>query len=96
MNFKKYEKELNKAGYFISTDMIANSRGDIVGQMDPYGSFHSSDDTLIKIVCEPFKEEKKPKSKKKKVSNFLKRARTKKGHFKSDDPSTPDIDEAWE
>ena len=24
------------------------------------------------------------------------RARTKTGHFKSDDPSTPDIDEAWE
>ena len=26
----------------------------------------------------------------------VKRARTKKGHYKSDDPSTPDINEAWE
>ena len=25
-----------------------------------------------------------------------KRARTKSGHFKADDPSTPDVNEAWE
>ena len=51
MIFKKYEKELNKAGYFISTDQIVNSRGDVVGQMDPYGSFLSSDDDLMVLIC---------------------------------------------
>ena len=25
-----------------------------------------------------------------------KRARTKSGHYRADDPSTPDVDEAWE
>ena len=51
MSFKKYEKELNKAGYFISTDQIVNSRGDVVGQMDPYGSFLSNDDDLMALIC---------------------------------------------
>ena len=51
MIFKKYEKELNKSGYFISTDQIVNSRGDVMGQMDPYGSFLSSDDALMVLIC---------------------------------------------
>jgi hypothetical protein len=51
MIFKKYEKELNKAGYFISTDQVVNSRGDVMGQMDPYGSFLSSDDDLMVLIC---------------------------------------------
>ena len=52
MNFKKYEKELNKAGYFISGDQVADSRGDVVGQMDPYGEFHYSDDVMARVLCE--------------------------------------------
>ena len=95
MNFKKYEKELNKAGYFIHGDMVANSRGDVVGQMDPYGEFHYSDEAMALIICTAMRREQEvpakvaPKKKKK-------RARDEDGHFKADDPSTPDVNEAWE
>jgi hypothetical protein len=39
------------------------------------------------------KEEKKPAAKKKVTKK--KRARTKDGHYKADDPSTPDVNEAY-
>ena len=57
MNFKKYEKELNKAGYFISADQVTNTRGDVVGQMDPYGEFHYSDETVAFVICEAVQAE---------------------------------------
>jgi hypothetical protein len=95
MDFKKYEKELNKAGYTISGDMVSNSRGDVVGQMDPYGEFHYSDDEMAKVICDAMQvEEEKPV--KKKTVTKKKRARDEDGHFKADDPSTPDVNEAWE
>lgn len=93
MDLIKFEKELNKAGYIISGDMVANHRGDVVGQMDPYGMFHCSDETVWKILAaEPEVEvvvEKKPAKKKK-------RAHNEDGSFKADDKSTPDVNEAWE
>jgi len=99
MDFKKYEKELNAANYFISGDMVSNSRGDVVGQMDPYGEFHYSDDEMAKVICKAMQaEEAKPvvKAEPKKVATKKKkRARDEEGHFKADDPSTPDINEAW-
>lgn len=98
MNLKKYEKELNKAGYFISADMVSNSRGDVVGQMDPYGEFHYSDDEMAKVICKAMQaEEAKPvvKAEPKKATKKKKRARDEEGHFKADDPSTPDVNEAW-
>ena len=98
MIFKKYEKELNKAGYFISTDQIVNSRGDVVGQMDPYGSFLSSDDVLMVLICKAAQaeEEEAKKPVKKIVATKKKRARDEDGAFKADDPDTPDVNEAWE
>ena len=97
MDFKKYEKELNKAGYFIAADQVTNSRGDVVGQMDPYGEFHYSDDVMASVICKAMRAEvaeaevaKVAKAKK------AKRARDEDGHFKADDPSTPDVNEAWE
>lgn len=95
MDFKKYEKELNKAGYTIFGDMVSNSRGDVVGQMDPYGAFHYSDDEMAKIICEAMRAEEEKPVKKKTVTK-KKRARDEDGHFKADDPSTPDVNEAWE
>ena len=83
MNFKKYEKELNKAGYYISGDMIANSRGDVAAQMDPYGDFiRDAMRAEVEVKVEPKKKKK--------------RARTEDGYFKADDKSTPDVNEAWE
>lgn len=98
MNFKKYEKELNKAGYYISADMIANVRGDVVGQMDPYGEFHYSDDVMAKVICDAMRaEEEKPVKKevKKVVKKKYVRSRDEDGHFVADNPETLDINEAW-
>ena len=98
MNFKKYEKELNKAGYTVSGDMVANARGDVVGQMDPYGEFHYSDDGLVLVILAAIRvEEKKPAKKPvSKAAPKKKRARDENGHFRADDPSTPAVNEAWE
>ena len=103
MIFKNYEKELNKAGYFISADQIVNVRGDVMGQMDPYGMFQSSDNELMVLICKAaqaeaqaeMKAEEKAKKPVKKVV-AKKRARDEEGHFRADDPSTPDVNEAWE
>ena len=100
MDLKKYEKELNAAGYTISGDMVANSRGDVVGQMDPYGEFHYSDAEMAKVICKAMQaEEAKPVAKaetKKVVTTKKKRARDEDGLFKADNPDTPDVNEAWE
>tara|TARA_R110000822_G_scaffold135346_1_gene272927 strand:- start:222 stop:506 length:285 start_codon:yes stop_codon:yes gene_type:complete len=93
MNFKKYEKELNKAGYYISGDMIANSRGDVAAQIDPYGDFHCNDDVVAKVIRDAMRAEVEVKVEPKKKK---KRARTEDGYFKADDKSTPDVNEAWE
>jgi meiotically up-regulated gene 157 (Mug157) protein len=95
MDFKKYEKELKKAGYIISGDMVSNSRGDVVGQMDPYGAFHCSDHEMAKVICAAMQaEEETPVTKK--TTTKKKRAHDEDGHFKADDPSTTDLNEAWE
>ena len=106
MDFKKYEKELNKAGYIISGDMVANSRGDVVGQMDPYGEFHDSDKAMAFVICEAAQAEmmeaivKVEKENKPVLAKLAKpkkkRAHNEDGSFKADDKSTPDVNEAWE
>ena len=89
MDLKKFEKELNKAGYFISTDQVVTARGDVVGQMDPYSTFLCDVDEVCAILSATPVKIKKP-------AKVLKRARTEDGHFKADDKSTPDVNEAWE
>lgn len=102
MDFKKYEKELNKAGYFISGDMVSNSRGDVVGQMDPYGEFHYSCDIMAKVICAVMQDEmarvveEENKEVLAKLAKPKKRAHNKDGSFKADDKTTPDVNEAWE
>ena len=96
MDFKKYEKELNKAGYIISGDQVANSRGDVVGQMDPYGEFHYSDDVMAKVICEAMQAEEAKPVLAKLAKPKKKRAHNEDGSFKADDKSTPDVNEAWE
>ena len=48
----KVSKELKEAGYLIAGDQVTNLRGDVVGQMDPYGTFLSKDDVLLAIIEE--------------------------------------------
>jgi len=97
MMFKEHEKELNKKGYFFTADQIVNKRGDVLASMNPYGEFDCKDDDLMVAICDCERSaaesvkvvEKKPAKKKK-------RARDEDGHFKADDPTTPDVNEAWE
>ena len=81
MKIKIAEKDLKKVGYTATADQIVNSRGDVVGQMDPYGDFQTTDEFLLGLLNKPAAP---------------KRARNAKGHLIADDPSTPDINEAWE
>lgn len=93
IDLKTFEKELNKAGYFVSADQVVTSRGDVVGQMDPYGDFVCKEEAVMDILSKPAVKEQAPK---KVVAKKAKRARTEDGHYKADDLSTPDINEAWE
>lgn len=73
----------------LSDEKIINHRGDVVGFFDQYGDFHSKDEHLVELV-EGFLNFEEPKPVK------PKRARKKDGTYKADDPSTPDVNEAWE
>lgn len=98
MMFKEHEKELNKKGYFFTADQIVTERGDVVASMNPYGEFDCKDNDLMVAICNCERAEAEAAAKKpvKKVEVKKKRARDEDGHFKADDPSTPDVNEAWE
>ena len=98
IDLKTFEKELNKAGYFVSADQVSTGRGDVVGQMDPYGDFICKEEAVMDILSKPAVKEPAPKkvAPKKVSAKKTKRARTEEGYFKADDPSTPDVNEAWE
>lgn len=95
MILKKFEKRLAVFGYFIKGPHVVNFRGDVVGSMNPYGGFESKDAKFLDALtkCMAVEEEEKPA---KKAPAKKKRARTQKGKFIADDPSTPDVNEAWE
>ena len=95
MNISKHKDALMKIGYGISRDQVINSRGDVVGQCDPYGGFICDVKEIMDIVCPPKKV--KPNtnlSAKPKKKKYV-RARDEDGHFVADDPETLDINEAW-
>ena len=54
-----------------------------------------NDDGIYQIVFGPDPDIEDAERKVAELSGSTKRARTKKGHYKSDDPSTPDINEAY-
>ena len=98
MNLAKHRDALMKIGYGISADQVINSRGDVMGQCDPYGGFVCSVKEIMDIVCPPKKV--KPNTDlsqpaKKKAKKKYVRARDEEGHFVADDPETLDINEAW-
>jgi hypothetical protein len=99
MDLNKHKDALSKIGYGVSADQVINSRGDVMGQCDPYGGFICDVKEIMDIVCAP-KEVKPnidlsqaPKVAKKKKKYV--RARDEDGHFVADDPETLDINEAW-
>ena len=60
-----------------------------------YFVMKKSDDGIYQIVFGPDPDIEDAERKVAELSGSTKRARTKKGHYKSDDPSTPDINEAY-
>ena len=95
---EKFKRCFVAMGFDFRGNAIINIRGDVMGEFDGHGTFHSKDEYLRGMVkdflrvpddvVEEVKEEKKPKAKKK-------RAHNEDGTFKADDPSTPE-NEAWE
>lgn len=83
--FDIYKKELAKLGYVVYNSQVTTGRGDVVASLDPYGGVETKDEEILKLLSSPPKKDKKPK-----------RARTKRGTYKADDPSTPDVNEAYE
>jgi hypothetical protein len=60
-----------------------------------YFVMKKNDDGIYQIVFGPDPDIEDAERKVAELSGSTKRARTKKGHYKSDDPSTPDINEAY-
>ena len=81
MDFKMYTDELKEQGYDVTEDnQVVNAYGNIVAGVGAYDSWFIKDDAVQAIMDAP----------KKRV-----RARDDKGRLVGDDPSTPDINEAW-
>jgi hypothetical protein len=91
MDISKHKDALKKIGYGVSRDQVINSRGDVVGQCDPYGGFICDVKEIMDIICSPKKVKPTTEPKKKKYV----RARDEDGHFVADDPETLDVNEAW-
>lgn len=85
MKFTNWKEDLEAEGYVVTDDLITTARGDVLAGKDPYGGYFIMDARIQYIVSqEPTKT----------VTKTV-RARTKEGQFIADDPSTPDVNEAW-
>tara|TARA_S200002703_G_scaffold52104_1_gene45165 strand:+ start:931 stop:1260 length:330 start_codon:yes stop_codon:yes gene_type:complete len=98
--YKKYEKQLAAAGYTVDDHgRVRNSRGDQMAMQDRFGQVSCLDPNIKKIVADADAKsiKNKVKSVAKKVTPKLKkvRARNADGTLRGDDPSTPDVNEAW-
>lgn len=90
--YHKYQTALEAAGYRVDEHgYVWDSMGNQSAGEDNYGNVQSKDPNITDICIA---EEAKPK-KKATAPKGKKRARNDKGHLIGDDPSTPDIDEAW-
>lgn len=88
--FDIHKKELEKLGYKVYSDKITGAKGDVLASVNPYGRVETKEASILKVLATPPAPVTKPKKTKKKT-----RARTEEGHFIADDPTTPDINEAW-
>ena len=97
MNFTDWQKELEKHGYVVTEDTITTQRGDVLAGKDPYGGFFIADSRVQDIVSKKPSGKKAAPVKKAAPEEELEmvRARDEDGQFIADDPSTPDVNEAW-
>ena len=67
----------------LEGDKIVDQYGAVLGERI-HGEWHTKDPAVLEFIMKQDKPEKKRV-----------RARDEKGRLKADDPSTPDINEAW-
>jgi len=81
----------------LEGDKVLGPRGDVLAQKIR-GTWHTKEAKVLEFIKEQEAPAKKKAPKKKaKVEEELvmERARDENGHFIADDPSTPDVNEAW-
>ena len=105
--YHKYRDALVAAGYTVDdAGYVWDSMGNQSAGEDNYGNVQSKDPNVTEICRtaeakpKPAKKRPAPKAAKKKVEDSAEtlemvRARDENGHFVADDPSTPDVNEAW-
>lgn len=107
--YHKYKTALEAAGYTVDKNgYVWDSMGNQSAGEDNYGNVQSKDPNVTEICraaeakpkATPAKKRPAPKAAaKNKVEEVetleMVRARDENGHFVADDPSTPDVNEAW-
>ena len=104
--YHKYQDALEAKGYRVDEHgYVWDSMGNQAAGEDNYGNVQSKDPNVTAICQEAetaVSKPKKPKktAKKKEETEVVEtlemvRARDENGHFIADDPSTPDVNEAW-
>tara|TARA_R110000772_G_scaffold29476_1_gene73667 strand:- start:224 stop:529 length:306 start_codon:yes stop_codon:yes gene_type:complete len=86
MNFLDYKTKLEEHGYTVTAENVTTRMGDVLAAFDPYGSYWCVDSKVSEILSEDIAVEE--------VVAEKVRARTDRGHYVKDDPSTPE-NEAW-
>lgn len=97
MKFTDWKAELQAAGYVVTEDVVTTKRGDVLAGKDPYGGYFIMDSRIQEIVSiKPAVKKAAPKKKAIPQEELeMVRARDEDGQFIADDPSTPDVNEAW-
>ena len=98
--YHKYEKALVAAGYTVDVSgYVWDAMGNQSAGEDNYGNVQSKDPNVTYIcILHDAKPAAVVQPKKEPIIDptlEVVRARTKGGHFIADDPSTPDVNEAW-
>ena len=52
MDFKKFEKQIEKAGYRVHNDQVIGSAGDVVASVDKHGEVHSKDADFLELLVD--------------------------------------------
>jgi hypothetical protein len=96
---KKFDECFKAMALTLTERGIISYRGDYVVLFDPYGGFETKDEGLVEMIEEFLKMPAdftfKKAEPKKETPKKRKRARKKDGTYQADDPSTPDVNEAW-
>ena len=104
--YHKYQDALEAKGYRVDEHgYVWDSMGNQAAGEDNYGNVQSKDPNVTAICQEAETAMSKPKKPKKTATKKeetevvetleMVRARDENGHFIADDPSTPDVNEAW-